>query len=221
MARIITLPPELLLKILSYLPIPSISVLQACSKGFHDLIAENKETVYQEAAFYHGLIPSRLDLLSANQNVKTYLAQWYSKSSLKKGLSWTTFCQRRANILRSWAGSRPSTVIRYHPQKLAPPPNQFFLDTPNQVHRIKVDELNGFFITTTRTGGLIVSDITTGKTLWNLPKNFVRPYAHLEYDNGYLVFDRPDGAKEVWRSESIKLQEPVQGTYESSLPGSI
>ncbi|KAH6911204.1 hypothetical protein BKA70DRAFT_1560335 [Coprinopsis sp. MPI-PUGE-AT-0042] len=210
MTRLTALPPELLLQILSYLPIPSISALQITSKGFHNLITENVETVYREAALVHRLTPSQIDMKLAIENLEGYLARWYSKPSLEDGISWKSFCQRRTNTLRSWAGSGPSTVVRYHPQRLALPPNQFFLDTPNQVHRIKVDELNGFFITTSRTGGLIVSDIDTGKTLWNLPNIYVRRYAHLEYENGYLVFDRPDGVKEVWRSESVKPQEVTQ-----------
>ena len=38
------------------------------------------------------------------------------------------------------------------------------------VHRIKVDERNGFVLTTHRDGGLIVSDIRTKEILWCLPK---------------------------------------------------
>jgi len=33
-------------------------------------------------------------------------------------------------------------------------------------------------------------------------QSYVRPYAHCEYENGYLVFDREDGQKEVWRLAS-------------------
>jgi len=33
-------------------------------------------------------------------------------------------------------------------------------------------------------------------------QSYVRPYAHCEYDNGYLVFDNGTGSKEVWRLAS-------------------
>jgi hypothetical protein len=38
------------------------------------------------------------------------------------------------------------------------------------VHRIKVDERNGFFLTTGRLGGLVVRDVESKKVLWELPK---------------------------------------------------
>ncbi|RXW18347.1 hypothetical protein EST38_g7514 [Candolleomyces aberdarensis] len=82
------------------------------------------------------------------------------------------------------------------------------LPTNESVHRIKVDERNGFFLTTSRVGGLVVRDMESKKVLWELPKSYVRPYAHLEYENGYIIFDRLDGAKEVWRSSSIPSQPP-------------
>ncbi|TEB26672.1 hypothetical protein FA13DRAFT_1816688 [Coprinellus micaceus] len=71
------------------------------------------------------------------------------------------------------------------------------------VHRIKIDERNGFMLTTHRDGGLVVADIQTKEILWCLPKNYVHEYAHLEYEQGYFIFDRTDGSKEVWRSSSI------------------
>src|ERR1700761_6257793 len=33
-------------------------------------------------------------------------------------------------------------------------------------------------------------------------QSYVRPYAHCEYDNGYLVFDNQSNSKEVWRLAS-------------------
>ncbi|RXW18351.1 hypothetical protein EST38_g7513 [Candolleomyces aberdarensis] len=82
------------------------------------------------------------------------------------------------------------------------------LPTNEKVHRIKVDERNGFFLTTTRVGGLVVRDMESEKVLWELPKTYVRAYAHLEYESGYIIFDRLDGSKEVWRSSSINPLQP-------------
>ncbi|KAH6901121.1 hypothetical protein BKA70DRAFT_1437009 [Coprinopsis sp. MPI-PUGE-AT-0042] len=142
---------------------------------------------YTERRPLHRLTPGRIDMKLVIQNLEGYLAQWYPKRTS------TTVYLGRASV--------SAELTLYVPGQ-----DLFFLDTPNQVHRIKVDELNGFFITTSRTGGLIVSDIDTGKTLWNLPNK----YAHLEYENGYLVFDRPDWCKGGWRSESVKPQEATQ-----------
>ncbi|CCM03953.1 uncharacterized protein FIBRA_06106 [Fibroporia radiculosa] len=67
------------------------------------------------------------------------------------------------------------------------------------VHRIKVDEILGLLITTHTKGGIRVTDVKTGKLLWRLSLNYVRPYAHLEYERGFMIFDRMTNEKEVWR----------------------
>ncbi|KAJ7590823.1 hypothetical protein C8J56DRAFT_933972 [Mycena floridula] len=74
--------------------------------------------------------------------------------------------------------------------------------TGREVHRIKVDERRGIILTTSRHGGLRVVEMHSDKLLWSLPAAYVRPYAHCEYDEGYLVFDRPGNCKEVWRLTS-------------------
>lgn len=70
------------------------------------------------------------------------------------------------------------------------------------VHRIKVDEKEQICITTHVRGGLAVTNLFPDVTLWSLPENYVRPYAHCEYGNGFLIFDRIGRSKEVWRLAS-------------------
>ncbi|KAH9026260.1 hypothetical protein EDB83DRAFT_1927177 [Lactarius deliciosus] len=48
-------------------------------------------------------------------------------------------------------------------------------------------------------GGISVIHLFSSTILWCLPQSYVHPFAHCEYDNGYLVFDRMSGEKEVWR----------------------
>jgi hypothetical protein len=82
------------------------------------------------------------------------------------------------------------------------------------VHRIKVDQKEGFVITTCYTGGLYVTDINTDRVLWvevsglksvmsvclmSIMQTHVADYAHVEYDHGYIIFNRHDNGKEVWR----------------------
>ncbi|KAG2024124.1 hypothetical protein CC2G_001711 [Coprinopsis cinerea AmutBmut pab1-1] len=205
MANFTSLPPELVFQILSYLPIPSIVAVQQVSGGLNQLFKEgsgdNERSIYKRAAWLHGLANPKIEL----QNLATF----YSGQSLKglegEALTWKDFCKRRVEVNRSWAGTLPSDVKRYHP-----PPNHrsgpaegLWSSVPKDVHRIKVDETRGFFLTTTRGGSIVVSEISTGRSLWSLPRVYVRPYAHLEYENGYIVFDRFDGKKEVWRLQVI------------------
>ena len=91
-------------------------------------------------------------------------------------------------------------------------------------------------------GGLSVTHLFSGVLLWSLPRvsfdrslytpppckvgyqmammhdaffqYYVRSYAHCEYENGYLVFDRFDGKKEVWRLASDFVDgEPEVASY--------
>ena len=66
--------------------------------------------------------------------------------------------QRRLQIQYSWLGKAPSRIVQHR-------------TSPNRrVHRIKVDESAGFIITTSRRGGLAVTDINTDELLWSLPE---------------------------------------------------
>lgn len=65
--------------------------------------------------------------------------------------------RRRLHIEQSWSGKRPSTVTEHHA-------------TGTAVHRIKVDEAEGYIITTSKMGGLIVADLVHNQVLWSLPR---------------------------------------------------
>lgn len=51
----------------------------------------------------------------------------------------------------------------------------------------------------------------TGRNLWLLEPSMGRMYAHLEYSNGFLIFDRSTGDREVWRlcTSPHELTHPV------------
>lgn len=55
-----------------------------------------------------------------------------------------------------------------------------------KVHRIKVDERNGFVLTTQRDGGLVVTDIHTKEILWCLPK--VSRFLHIRLYNAKPLY---------------------------------
>jgi len=63
-------------------------------------------------------------------------------------------------------------------------------------------------MTTSKQGGLYVSDMKTSSVLWVLSSNYVRRCAHLEYSNGFIIFDRIGGDKEVWRLMDMKEPKP-------------
>ncbi|KAG7090469.1 hypothetical protein E1B28_009584 [Marasmius oreades] len=193
------LPPELVLSVFSYLPIPAIHSLQLASKEYDTFIRTNQSTIYHHAAVVHGFISSTavgFDQLSSSG---------YSFRMLD-GLcsSWKAFCRRHTQQEKSWKGKGPSRVVSY-------------TATGTNVHRIKVDERNRFVIASTGlrqtqnpVPALIVSDMKdTDKILWSLPSTYIKEYAHIEYQNGYLIFDRLGDRKEVWRLATLKDPSPL------------
>ncbi|KAF9489180.1 hypothetical protein BDN71DRAFT_1531426 [Pleurotus eryngii] len=177
------LPTELVLQILSHIPIETLNALCRTYRQFKNILDTQEGSIYRNAAVFHGFVPC---------GVVDY-SNIYSRRSLFGVDSWKSFCKRRVLIAQSWLGRRPS---RLHQHSSAAP--------NSKVHRFKVDERRGFIVSTSSEGSLNVTDLATGETLWALDKklNYVRRFAHCEYGEGFVVFDRMDGSKEVWRLAS-------------------
>ena len=69
--------------------------------------------------------------------------------------------RKRLEIQRNWKGKGPSTIIQHN--STAP-------EWTHLVHRIKVDELAGYIMTTSNKGGLLVTDMNEDRILWALPR---------------------------------------------------
>ncbi|KAL0065719.1 hypothetical protein AAF712_007202 [Marasmius tenuissimus] len=191
------LPPELILSVISFLPITSIHALQLTSKHFDDLIRENQTKVYHGAAITHGLVlPS----------TGTDIEEIRNKEGLNRvldGLSgdWMALCQRGVQLEKSWKGNDRSRLVK------CPAGGK-------NVRCIKVDEANGFIITTSFHGpnrglSLTVFDLREpDKVLWGLPATMYK-CADIEYDKGYLIFKRDKDSIEVWRLATIGDAHPA------------
>ncbi|KAI9444179.1 hypothetical protein H4582DRAFT_1067846 [Lactarius indigo] len=176
------LPTEVTLNVLSHLPIPSLLSLPVLSHQWLDFFTTNQSEIFHSAALLHEYIqPETLsleDALSVNTG-----RPWAGSTS------WKDFCHRSYQLRKNWGG-KGRAVVRV----LSPP--------GSNVHRIKVDEKAGICITTHMFGGISVIHLFSSTVLWCLPQSYVRPFAHCEYDNGFLVFDRMSKEKEVWRLAS-------------------
>lgn len=109
----------------------------------------------------------------------------------------------RSRIRNAWNGVAPSEML----------PKGMESHHRESVHRIKVDERRKLIITTTGMDfpQVEVRDMETGRNLWLLEPSMGRMYAHLEYSNGFLIFDRSTGHREVWRLSNLshELTHPV------------
>ncbi|KAG8910903.1 hypothetical protein FRC01_006059 [Tulasnella sp. 417] len=188
-----TLPPEILIRILYYLPLQDIASFNLASKFCHDVVSTNETTVYQAAAMLHDFIGS-----PGPQSHSTLLMDSVHQPDatgwLENVTSWKEFCKRHFLRECAWTGMRLGNN--------SPEPLSLNMPLPsilNNVHRFKVDEVERTVICSTAVGGLLVVSIDTEEVLWQLPKRYVSPYAHVEFDRGFIVFTRRDNAVEVWR----------------------
>ena len=166
------LPVELIFEVLSHLSLQNLAVLPLVCREWREFMKENESTIYHNAAQLHNFVPAS----SSSQRLHEALKELYSSKSLRGVNSWKELCtssssshsfildlivvvgQRRLQIQYSWLGKAPSRIVQHR-------------TSPNRrVHRIKVDESAGFIITTSRRGGLAVTDINTDELLWSLPE---------------------------------------------------
>ncbi|KAH9889520.1 hypothetical protein C8Q73DRAFT_793718 [Cubamyces lactineus] len=185
------LPTELILRILAYLPLQALRNFRLSARRWNDFVVSNQSTIYHHAAVLHNFVDD-LDILLPQAKVTRGL------KFLQDVPDWYQYCRKYFQLQKNWAGEG-SASAKYYGGK------------PFDIHRIKVDEEYGLVITTHNFGGLTVFDMDTTEVLWELSAGYVRRYAHCEYENGFLIFDRIGVSKEVWRLEALynEDEDPV------------
>ncbi|KAK5703832.1 hypothetical protein LTR97_002845 [Elasticomyces elasticus] len=180
---LLALPPELVLRILEFTQLPTLNSLTRSSKAWHNFI----DKTHQDAIY--------------TAYNKTYLPNKAGKSSssfsryLEGNLSPKLLCERQTLLSQNWNSPNPLTS------------DSVFQVGSDAVWRIRADFQRRFLLSTSLGGGLYVTDMDTGELIWRLPSTLtrtwdsVRPYAHLEYEDGTAVFDREGNALEVWRTD--------------------
>nr|GAT56698.1 predicted protein [Mycena chlorophos] len=179
------LPPELTLDILSHLTVPSIQALCSVSRGWHALIRTHEAAIYRALALREFSVPSRITTFDELTDSKIL-----SSRSLAASTDWKSFCATRHRTELAWLGKAASSITSHS-------------EAGRHVHRFKVDEKRGFIVATGTSlhPGLRVTEMESGSLLWSLSGIHVTRYAHCEYDEGYVIFNRqyPSNDKEVWR----------------------
>jgi len=86
------LPLELVLQIISYLPIRTIHVVQALSTLFNSIIKENANQVYRSAAFLHKFVGGQAlkgnPVSALKHATRHYLSTWMDDVE-----DWRSFCK--------------------------------------------------------------------------------------------------------------------------------
>ncbi|KAL2811440.1 hypothetical protein BJX63DRAFT_399273 [Aspergillus granulosus] len=179
------LPPEIVLRVLEFASLSTLVSLTAVSKAWHGFI-----DVTHQDAIYSSKVGACTRDLSSVADIPTF-SKWFGNIT-----SWRELCRRQRLLAGNWARAHP--VSRDLVLQIGDDP----------VWRFRVDLKRRFIISTSHAGGLNVTDLDSGEILWRLPSTLdsdaeeaVRPYAHLEYQDGMAVFDREGDAVEVWQAD--------------------
>lgn len=182
-------PPEVVLRVLEFTPVSALASLTAVSQAWHHFI----DVTYQDTIYGS---ESKTSQPPGGSHSFEFLADVASFSKFLEGTtSWKDLCKRQTLLARNWAKPCPSV-------------RESILQVGNDpIWRFRPDFKRRFFVSTSHAGGLNVTDMDTGRILWRLPSTLVRdeyavrPYAHLEYQDGMAVFDREGDAVEVWQAD--------------------
>lgn len=198
------LPPEIVLRILEFTPVSALGSLTSTSRAWHQFIDHTHQDTIYSSPLKTSHLSKKFQSHSKTRDF-SFLENCTSFSKFFDNVtSWKDLCKRQTLLERNWNAPQPVT-------------RESVLQVGNDaVWRFKVDFKRRLFISTSHAGGLNVSDMDTGRLLWRLPSVLdtadeyaVRPYAHLEYQDGTAVFDREGDALEVWRTDDGESERGV------------
>lgn len=186
---LVALPAEIVLRIIDFTTATDAAHLTQLNKTWCEFVdVTHREHIYSAA--------SKTERPSTSRNF-SFLKDAHSFARYYDGVAgWKDLCKRQALLKRNWLSERPTTT-------------ESVLQVGNTpVWRFRPDFKRRFIISTSQSGGVSVTDMDDGRLLWHLPEDDVRPYAHLEYQDGTAVWDRWGNAVEVW-----KVDDNQRGTF--------
>lgn len=164
------LPAEIVLRILEFASIGTLAALTRTSRSWRAFI----DQIHQDA-IYAAHLPRVSPATTPHEYMGSFKA--FRPDSISRGVSsWKEACRRRCLLQDAWNSLDPMPIasviqIGIHP-----------------VWRFKPDFDRRLIMSTSQAGGVNVIDMDTGDLLWSLGRHDVRPFAHLEYQNGTAVW---------------------------------
>ncbi|KAK2762710.1 hypothetical protein FQN54_000884 [Arachnomyces sp. PD_36] len=183
-----TLPPEIVLQIIDYLPPSTTAHLTRLSKTWHSFI----DSAHQDRIYSH---PSKVDrpLTTTTSKSHTFSSLTHPQSCFTtyyhSTTSWKDLCRRQTLLHKNYNNTTQPPTTR----------ESIYQIDISQVWRFRPDFKRRFIISTSELGGVHVTDMDSGEELWG--DEMVREFAHLEYDmeTGTAVWDAFGDILEVWR----------------------
>ncbi|EME45353.1 hypothetical protein DOTSEDRAFT_87725 [Dothistroma septosporum NZE10] len=176
------LPSEIVLRILDFTNISTLATLTRLNRDWNSFIDKtHKNHIY-----------SHVEKTQHPDGAKdfSYLADSTSFSKHYQHItSWKDLCKSQTLLARNWNSKRP--VTRESTIRIGDDP----------IWRFRPDFKRRFFLSTSHAGGMKVTDMDSGALIFQLDRDTVRPFAHLEYQDGTAVWDREGDVLEVWRTD--------------------
>ncbi|WFC96032.1 hypothetical protein MBRA1_002688 [Malassezia brasiliensis] len=202
------LPPELLARVLGALDPCSLARAGCVCRTWHDV--GMRDTVWASVARAAHYTDTH-DVRSAVQHYQ-HSAPFASAAAYFDTLhSFRELCAKRHMLDVRW-GTRaaPHADLATTTRALRPHVRYYRPSGAREdVWRIQLDPQENCLLESHVGGGVRAVDTHTGHVLWHSDPTDARPYPHLEFDNGWLVFDRDaPGHFEVWRSARLVPDAP-------------
>lgn len=177
------LPAELVLHILDHLEPSGLASLLCTSKAWQQFIDMGHQDAIYASQTDHPPLDNHTRDFSFLARTTCSFARYFDDVT-----DWKDLCKRQTLLHRNWASDSPMTTAS-------------LVNTGvfSAVWRFRPDFDRRFILSTSQMGGFRVTDMDTGQKLWGLPFDNVRPYAHLEYSDGWACWDRFGDALEIWR----------------------
>lgn len=179
---LVHLPSEIVLRIIEHATLSSVAKLTQLTRAWHAFIEEtHQDAIYSSHSKTQRPSQSR-DFEFVNASLE--FSKYYRDIQ-----SWKDLCRRQTLLKKSWNRQHPIT-------------RESTIQVGNDpIWRFRPDFKRRIFLSTSQMGGMNVTDMDSGSLLWRLDVDTVRPFAHLEYEDGTAVWDREGNAVEVWKTD--------------------
>lgn len=213
---LVSLPPEIVLRIVKLSDLTSIARLEQVNKAWNSFVKEHHGPIWASAASVLGGRTG--DVIQERNSVpptyeegdlqRVLAAKWSPEPATWQGVeTWKEYCKRKMRLLRNMDSQLPKLSDRIL--------NTGVVTT----WRLRPDYEARTVVCTAHQGGLWVYDMDTGKLLWNLSESQVGPHAHLEHSKGTLAFNPGmDDTIEIWRRADLAAAEGNQSSSSTSTP---
>jgi len=183
---LVHLPSEIVLRIIDNATLASVAKLTQLTRAWHDFIDQvHQDAIYSSPSKVERPVQTRnFSFIDSSHDHNKYYNEYYDNIQ-----SWKDLCRRQTLLKRGWNRKRPITREANIQVGHAP------------IWRFRPDFKRRIFLSTSQIGGLNVTDMDSGRILFQLKADTVRPFAHLEYEDGTAVFDREGDAVEVWKTD--------------------